>query len=133
MLIVNKGANNTLIVTLTEKSDVTYPYYLFQFTSDVTQSSKYFICQDLSTQQQRYNEFLVTESATEVLTSGTVELLPTGQYTYRVFGQYSSTNLSPANSDSTELECGRAKVIGTSIEYIENNGTSSTYTVYEPE
>lgn len=133
MLVVNKSQNNTLIVTLSEKSDVTYPYYLFEFKSDVTSDTKNFIATDRSNYTTRYNEFLITEtSGTEILTSGTITLNPTGQWTYRIYGQYSSSNLVVANADSGVLEIGRVKVVGTATSFDTYNGTDNTYDVYEP-
>ena len=131
MLLVNKNANNSLIVTLYETNLISYPYYLFEFTSDVTGNAKYFIATDISTHIERYNEFLITEtSGTEILTSGTIELNPTGQWTYRIFGQYSSTNLDHTNGTSL-LETGIVKVVGTATTYIQNSDLDNTFIVNE--
>lgn len=129
--IINKGANSNFITTLYETNELTYPYYLCEFTSDVSKISKYFICQDISTHQQRYNEFLITEtSGTEILTSGTIELSPTGQWSYRIFGQSSSTNLNPNNGTSL-LEQGQFKVVGTPEIFNVNTNLDNTFYVNE--
>ena len=131
MLIVAKNTNNTLIVTLTEKVTLTSPYYLFAFTSDVSQLTKYFISADISIHTDRYNEFLITEtSGTEILTSGTITLNPTGQWTYRIYEQTSSTNLDPTLA-TTLLEIGIVKVTGTATTYYTNNGLDNTFYINE--
>lgn len=122
MLLVNRGANNTLIMTLTEKSSLTSPYYLMKLQNDATRQVKTVVlASDLSSYTYRYNQFLLTESATEVLTSGTVELKPTGYWSYWVYEQASSTNLS-IDAATGLVESGKLKVIG----------TDTTYTEYQP-
>ena len=131
MLIVAKNTNSTLIVTLTEKVTLASPYYLFAFTSDVSQLTKYFISADISIHTDRYNEFLITEtSGTEILTSGTITLNPTGQWTYRIYEQTSSTNLDPTLA-TTLLEIGIVKVTGTATTYYTNNGLDNTFYINE--
>lgn len=131
MLIVAKNTNNTLIVTLTEKVTLASPYYLFAFISDVSQLTKYFISADISIHTDRYNEFLITEtSGTEILTSGTITLNPTGQWTYRIYEQDSSTNLDPSLATSL-LEIGVVKVTGTATTYYTNNGLDNTFYINE--
>jgi len=124
-----------MILTLTENCTLTSPYYLFEFKSDVTYESVCFIAADISTHQERYNEFLITEtSGTPNLTSGTIELNPTGTWTYRVFEQTSSSNLNPSLADNTTpIEIGKVKVKGTETSYDTNNSTDITYDVNEPE
>lgn len=131
MLIVAKNTNSTLIVTLTEKVTLASPYYLFAFTSDVSQLTKYFISADISIHTDRYNEFLITEtSGTEILTSGTITLNPTGQWTYRIYEQTSSTNLDP-NLTTSLLEIGIVKVTGTATTYYTNSGLDNTFYINE--
>ena len=118
MVIVNKNTNNTLILTLTEKSTLSSPNYLFEFTSEMSQDRVLFIAEDLSTSPSRYNEFLITEtSGTTDFTSGTITLSPRGQWSYRVFEQSSSTNLDVAQVDNpVPLEVGMVKVKGEELE-----------------
>ena len=128
--IINKNANSNFITTLYETNEVDYAYYLCEFTSDVSALTKYFICQDISLHTTRYNEFLITEtSGTEILTSGTVTLNPTGQWSYKIYGQASSTNLDP--NQATLLEIGQFKVVGTGQTYYSNNGADNTFYINE--
>lgn len=119
MLTVNRGANNTLVMTLTEKSTLTTPYYLMKLVNDTTRQVKTVVLSsDLSEYPYRYNEFILTESSSEILTSGTVELKPTGFWSYWVYEQASSTNLSVDGATGL-VESGKLKVIGTDTAYTE--------------
>lgn len=104
-------------MTLSEKSTLTTPYYLFQFTSDLSGEIVVFLASDLSSATGRYNEFLITEtSGTVNYSSGTIELNPTGQWTYKVYEQTSSSNLIVQNSDNypSYVEMGIVRVKGNS-------------------
>jgi hypothetical protein len=115
MLVINKNSNNEWILTLNELATLTNPYYLFKVTSEFKNVTKCFIAaSDLSDYPDRFNRFIITESDSEILTSGTVSFEPTGQWLYEVYEQTSSTNLDPASADNTTpLEKGKILVIGT--------------------
>ena len=114
MLVVNKNSNNECILTLNELATLTNPNYLFKLTSEGTLESKIFIAFDVSAYPERFNQFTITESTSEILTSGTVELSPAGQWLYEVYEQVSSTNLDPALCDNTTpIEKGKVLVVGT--------------------
>jgi hypothetical protein len=122
-----------MVMTLTEKSTLTNPYFLFNFTSDVTGEAVNFIASDLSNYTDRYNQFLITEtSGTAIYTSGTIELSPTGTWTYKVYEQTSSSNLNPLLCDNlTPLEVGIVKVKGTETTYSANSDIDNTFIVNE--
>ncbi len=128
MLLITRGTNNTLVMTLTEKSTLTSPYYLMKLVNDTTRELKLFVlASDQSLYQNRYNEFVLTEVnslGAEVLTSGTVMLKPTGFWTYEVFEQSDPTNLHVENA-TTLVETGKVKVIGTDTEYVEHQPPTS--------
>ena len=132
MILINKNSNNTMVMTLTEKSTLTNPYFLFNFVSDVTGNAVNFIATDLSNYTDRYNQFLITEtSGTNNYTSGTITLSPEGTWTYKVYEQTSSTNLNPLLATNTSpLEVGQVKVKGTETPYISNN-SDNTFIVNE--
>ncbi len=133
MILVNKNSNNTFVLTLSEKSTLTNPNYLFEFKSDVTGDSVCFIASDTSAYTERFNEFLITEtSGTTDYTSGTITLNPTGQWTYKVYEQTSSSNLNPLLADNTTpLEIGIVKVKGTETTYSSNSDIDTTIIVNE--
>ena len=122
MLLINKNANNTLILTLTEKVTIASPTFLFKFTNDLTRESILFISANLSTYKDRYDKFLITEtSGTINASSGVINLNPTGFWKYEIFVQASSTNLLES-ATGAKIENGKLKVIG----------TATTQTVYNP-
>lgn len=131
MLVINKNTNNNLIVTLQEKVTLANPYYLFVFQSDVTGEKVSFLQSNISTHTDRYDEFLITERSTNLNpSSGTIEFLPIGSWTYKVYEQSSSTNLNEAEA-GTLLETGQAKVVGTNETYSTYTGQDITYKVHE--
>ena len=132
MLKVNKGANNEWIVTLKEKTTLTSPYYLVKVTSRTTKVTKTFIlASDSSAYPDRFNSFTVTESSSEVLTSGTVEFDTVGQWDYEIFEQLSASNLDPAKADNQlAIEKGVILVIGTEVTTYVKRSQGITYKGY---
>jgi hypothetical protein len=130
MQIINKGQNNFLIFTLSEKVTLTNPYYLFTFKHQVLMSSVNFIASDVSGFPTRYNKFLITETTGSVnLTSGVVSLPETGFYEYAIYEQTSSSNLNLANVTGL-LEIGMVKVESTLPIYNEYDNQSKTIITY---
>lgn len=130
MQIINKGHNNFLIFTLSEKVTLTNPYYLFSFKHQVLMSSVNFIASDISGFPTRYNKFLITETTGTVnLTSGVVSLPETGFYEYTIYEQTSSSNLNVANVTGI-LEIGMVKVESTLPIYNEYDNQSKTIITY---
>jgi hypothetical protein len=130
MQIINKGQNNFLIFTLSEKVTLTNPYYLFSFKHQVLMSSVNFIASDVSGFPTRFNKFLITETTGSVnLTSGVVSLPETGFYEYAIYEQTSSSNLNLANVTGL-LEIGMVKVESTLPIYNEYDNQSKTIITY---
>lgn len=119
MQVITRSANNTLYFTLTERQTLDSPYFLVRVESRSTKEVKRFILPaDQSAYTERYNKFTITESGTEILTSGTVTLTP-GEWEYRIYEQTSSTNLNELAATNVEpLEYGMLKVNGTTNTYI---------------
>jgi hypothetical protein len=130
MQIINKGQNNFLIFTLSEKVTLTNPYYLFSFKHQVLMSSVNFIASDVSGFPTRFNKFLITETTGSInLTSGVVSLPETGFYEYAIYEQTSSSNLNLANVTGL-LEIGMVKVESTLPIYNEYDNQSKTIITY---
>lgn len=130
MQIINKGQNNFLIFTLSEKVTLTNPYYLFSFKHQVLMSSVNFIASDVSGFPTRYNKFLITETTGTVnLTSGVVSLPETGFYEYAIYEQTSSSNLDVSNTTGL-LEIGMVKVESNLPIYNEYDNQSKTIITY---
>lgn len=122
MLVINKNSNNTLILTVTEKVTIASPTFLFKLTNDLTRESVLFLSANLSAYKDRYDKFLITEtSGTINVSSGVINLNPTGFWKYEIFEQVSTSNLLESATGAM-VENGKIKVIG----------TDTTFTVYNP-
>ena len=100
-----------MALTLTEKSTLTNPDYLFVFQSDETRDLYKFIAADTSTYTDRYNLFAIVETSTNPdPLDGEVELPLVGFYTYTIYEQNSTTNLDPDLATGV-VEVGKVQVI----------------------
>jgi len=87
MLQINKAETKTWYLTLTEKTTVSNPTYLFSLTHRLTNVAYNFILTDTSSYVDRYNAFELTE--------GTTVTLDAGEYIYKIYAQTSPTNVNP--------------------------------------
>lgn len=118
MNTITRGANNTLILTLTERVTLAAPYFLVRVESRRTKVVKRFIlASNLSSDTDRYDKFTLTESTNEILTSGTVSLTG-GDWWYKVYEQTSASNLDENNA-TTLLEDGIFRVIDSNDTYVD--------------
>ena len=135
MIKLEKNTTNDVVVTLTEKTTISNPTYLFSFKNDITNEYKNFIAADTSTATDRYNEFSIVEvgNGAEDLLNGEISLTEYGFYTYTIYAQTSPTNLIPANADET-VEIGKMKLIGNEVSWTEpTNDNDDTYIVLQDE
>ena len=129
MFVINKSASNDIILTLTEKSLLVNPTYLFEFENEQYHTFTYCIGTDLSTELQRYNEFTIIEQTTPNPLLGQINLIE-GNYKYNIYEQVSTTNLNPTGL--TVVETGYTKCINTTT-YVPTyyTGATLTNTAYE--
>ncbi len=130
MIKINKNTANTVVLTLNEKKTLDNPVFLFRFTSDSTRADKAFIASDISTEKQRFNEFIVTEDPTEDLLNATVDLDPPGLWKYEIWEQTSTTNLDYLLATNI-VEVGIVRVIGAAQVLKKYTDQPTEYTVYE--
>lgn len=121
MIQLTNGLNQNIIFTLTEKSVLLNPNYLFQFKFDQTNEVKLFFAEDYSLNKARYNMFnfnLINDINNEVLTGGTpsIYLKNYGFYSYSIF---ETTGNTLSTSGLTEVEFGRVN--------LQPSATTSTY------
>lgn len=129
---IQKGIDNIVVLTLTEKSTLLNPEYLIEFTNNLTgdKTSKVIAVTDISDYVESYNKFIITESNTEDLQNSIVYLSPIGKWSYTVYEMESS---SPRNMNIADavgiVETGICDVIGVDIaksvfdeEETKNNG-----------
>ncbi len=120
MITITRGTTNTIILTLTEKVSIGSPVFLFVFTNDQTRQAYSCIAADQSEFTYRYNEFLITETASPNLLTSEISLPAPGDYHYAVYQQTSTSSLDPTLADGL-LETGKMVVLTTSTD------TNNTY------
>ena len=130
MQLKKNQVNSDIVLTLTEKTTIDNPTYLFGFESDQTKESYYCICQDLATTEQkvRYNLFDITEGVNDPLNSSLVLGLQ-GRYHYFIYEQASTTNLDPTGL--TIVERGIMTLKGDQISPYRSYESDVKYKVYE--
>ena len=101
MLQIIQGETKFWYLTLTEKTTISNPTYLFSITQRQTNTTTNFILTDVSSYTERYNKFSVIE--------GTTFSVDSGEFLYRVYAQTSPSNLDPDLADEL-VEQGMLKV-----------------------
>lgn len=129
MLIIKTNQSNTLVVTVSQNSELTNPEYLFAFTHIFSKQQITFIPTDISTHKVRYDEFSFVEGSGV----GEVNFPYQGLYLYAIYEQpFGSGNLNPALAYNV-VENGEAQVFPASAStmesqfdiYISNNEDNS--------
>lgn len=112
MILINKGQSNSVVLTLTERSTLVQPIYVFKFVNDITTEVIRFTADDISDAKERYNEFVIEENAVADVYNGIITLVDSGRYSYYI---YEVANESPIDleGETTLVEQGIVKVVGT--------------------
>lgn len=84
-MLIKKNIANSFVVTLKQNQTATLQDWLFEFTNSTTGEIKYCSQVDISAYPSRYNEFTITDSATEDPYNGTLDFTPTGSWTFKVY------------------------------------------------
>jgi hypothetical protein len=124
MLLYTINSQSDTIVTLTESTTLTNPYYLFVFTN-VSTKVQYKInvnsTSDASAYKDRFNEF----------SFNTITLFATaqaGQFSYEVYEQASSVNLNPSGLNM--VECGKMLLLPATNLIKQGYAPTTTYKGY---
>ncbi len=125
MLHLTKGQTDNIVVTLTEKATLTNPNWLFIFESRLTNETISFVVlgsADLSAYKDRFNSFnIVTNTYFGSKTSG--------EYTYTIYEQASSSNTNPALATGI-VEVGQMNLKdATDFAFTSYANTTNTYKV----
>jgi hypothetical protein len=116
MLIIKTDQPNTLVVTVSQNSELTNPEYLFSFTHIFSKQRVTFIPIDISTHKVRYDEFYFIEGDGV----GEIDFPYQGLYTYAIYEQPSgSGNLNPALATNV-VENGEAQIFPSSAATMES-------------
>jgi hypothetical protein len=109
MIYINKGEVNTIVLTLSEDTTISNPYYLFVFQNEYNLESDkiYWIGTDTSAYKNRYNLFTLEEGEDATFVKG--------QYVYKVY----ESEVPPEDETGlTLVEEGRMVVAGEDINSI---------------
>ena len=111
MIYINKDEVNSIVLTLTEVSTLTNPYYLFVFQNEMNPESTpiLFTSPDISSYPERFNQFLLDEPIDVDLNKG--------QYSYSVY----ESLIPPTSIEDTTgevIEEGRMVVSGAIVNSI---------------
>jgi hypothetical protein len=142
VLRVLKNNLQYLTVTVTEKSTLPNPIYLFKFVNQTTNVAYWFISPDLSEFKQRYNKFLFFDFANPLpreSLGGVITLGLQGFYDYEIY-QTTLTNLDDLNEaidaipfiDKT-VEVGIVDVVFATEVLSKYQVENDTNIVYQPE
>ncbi len=129
MILINRNTSNTICLTLNEKRTIEDPYYIFNFVNDQTNVSTVFYTANLSINRDRYDMFNITETSTEDLSIGHVELSE-GFYHYYIY--QSAIYTLDLTLVGSLMESGKVKVLGTTTEYVFEPTYNTTTKVYNP-
>jgi hypothetical protein len=142
VLRILKNNTNIITVTLTEKSTLPNPIYLFKFTNQTSNVAYWFISEDTSQFKERYNKFVLIEG--DYFTpldslEGKIEIGLQGLYDYEV---YQTTLLDISTLDSAEdainyidktVEVGLVDVVFAAENITKYQVETETNIVYQPE
>lgn len=98
MLHLTKSQTNYFVLTLTEKELLVNPNYLFVFKNRSSNQVISFVklnATDISLHKERYNKF-------QIVTNNYFANQLTGQWTYEVYEQASTTNVNPSGLNLLE-------------------------------
>lgn len=132
MIKIERDTVNNRFLTLSEKTTINSPTYLFSFVNSTTKIAKNFICPTV-TDTDRGQEFNLEEvtSGTEDLLNGKFKLPSNGTYSYYIYAQESTTNLNPDDADEL-VEQGRMLIVGvTEVLYDSPSDDTDTYSVHQ--
>lgn len=129
MIYLQQNTTNNFVLTLSEASRLTDPFYLFHFRNEFELDSDgvFFTTPDTSIYTNRYNQFELILSSTGSTSGGTSTPLSlvAGQYEYKVYESTGST-LSISATTGRVLEVGRMVVAGAENQTL-ITGTTSIY------
>ena len=128
MILITKDTSNIAILTLSEKTTLSNVVYLFEVTHDASNDVKYFIAPDTSSNKERYNKITIIENVSELPLVGQVSFTNLGSYTYNVYEQIDTENLSPVGLNL--IDKGKLKVVETDVVIPTYSGNQTNYIVY---
>ena len=102
MVLLEFGSNNC-IFTLTEKTTITNPDYIFVFVDDHTGKKYACTATDISAYTSKYNKFNLIVGSSNIPLSGQIGLVNYGFYHYYVYQSSDASTFDYTNIDTTDL------------------------------
>ena len=100
MILLQENTSNIVVLTLSEKTTINAPTYLFRFVNKQTNVEYLCIAADTSVFKTRYNKFTITtQNTTPNPLLGQLKLTLGDEYEYYMYAQVSTTNLDYKLSD----------------------------------
>jgi hypothetical protein len=118
MIYLNKNTTNSIILTLSESTDIVSPNFLFELTNNYTTTPEpiYFTTPDISLFTERYNKFILTDDDITGSTIGGNNIslnLKNGEWKYTIYVTTIVIDINTIDwNDYTEIETGRMIVNG---------------------
>lgn len=113
MLVITKGLQSDIMVTLQDSITLLNPYYLFVFTNISTKEELKVIVNSADDKSNFPNRINVFEIDNDLF-----EDLQTGQYIYEVYEQLSSTNVITTGLNLVENGRMILKAVGETTNYL---------------
>lgn len=113
MLVITKGVQSDIMVTLQDSITLLNPYYLFVFTNISTKEELKVIVNSADDKSNFPNRINVFEIDIDLFDD-----LQTGQYIYEVYEQLSSTNLITTGLNLVENGRMILKAVGETTNYL---------------
>jgi hypothetical protein len=126
MITIDKSITNTVVMTLTEKSSLANPNYLFRFINDSSKVETLFNMEDQSGYQRRYNLFELVETSGATDPSIGEVTLDYGFGTYEVYESATPTLIISATT-GTILEEGKTFVNGYPSNFQSSTNLNTVY------
>jgi hypothetical protein len=124
MIQLIQGLNADVVLTLTEKTTLTNPFYLFVFTHETTKEVVSFVkssADDLSGYPNRFNEF--------TFSSALFAIASPGKYIYDIYEQASSTN-TDIKLTTSKVETGKMDLNTATSFAFKHYDTATNYKQY---
>lgn len=130
MIRLTQNTSSNVVLTLSEVTTLSNPYYVFEFISDDTNISKVFTGVDISSNISRYNEFVIELNTVEDLNNSIIDLKTKGFYRYKIYSTAILNDLD-LNNVTELVESGKVYVKGLEqISKVTYSGGNDTKVVY---
>ena len=126
MILLQENTANIVVLTLSEKTTINAPTYLFRFVNKQTNVEYVCIQTDTSVFKSRYNKFTITtQNTTPNPLLGQLKLTLGDEYEYYIYAQESTTNLDyTLSNEMVESGIMRYDKILTNRKVFENGTTT---------